>query len=351
MGMDDRLTTVGHLMGTMPYMAPEQLVDSRDVDPRSDIYSLGATLYRLIAGRTPHSGQGGIAQRVLAITQQDPPGLDSIREDVERNLVALVGQMLSRDPDKRPQDAAEVARRLAEPSQGNAVQRLLKQALRKSSPVDSPHSVQPLAPGMTAPPRSNWRQRIGWAMLGAFFLLGGFVIKVATDRGELTIQSDHSDLVVLVKQGEELVERLQIETGDDNRVTLYKGTYVVEIENAPKGLALDQNVVTIGRGEQVPIEVKEQTDESKAKTAEELRRSLNPTTMQMMMGMDANNSEQAEPKAEVLSSGDGEIGIAASRNSPPADQLLFLGKNLAQWLAILSREQDARSLGNAMRAV
>lgn len=51
---DDELTTVGQLMGTLQYMAPEQLENSHQVDERTDVFSLGATLYKLLTGTTPH---------------------------------------------------------------------------------------------------------------------------------------------------------------------------------------------------------------------------------------------------------------------------------------------------------
>ncbi len=306
LAVDDRLTTVGHLMGTMPYMAPEQLVDSRDVDPRADIYSLGATLYRLIAGKPPHSRRGGLAQHVMAITHEDPPRLDSVREDVDREVVELVAEMLSRDPDQRPQDVTEVAQRLASIASGNAIKRLLRQALRHPSDAEMPVSRLQTAADLDQPIDNSRRKLVAWGVLGILCLLTGFVFKIATDRGDLIVKSDHDNLVIAIKQGHQVIERLQIESDVENRITLRKGTYIVEIEGATGGLTLDKNVVTIARGEMIPLEVREQTA------------APGPTT--------ANQQ-------------------ATGRSGVPS---LFRGHPLSHWIEIIRTDTDIDTIGQAM---
>lgn len=62
---DLRLTTVGHVIGTLAFAAPEQLSDRSAVDARADLYAVGVTLFQLVTGRTPHSTQHGIAPLVI----------------------------------------------------------------------------------------------------------------------------------------------------------------------------------------------------------------------------------------------------------------------------------------------
>jgi hypothetical protein len=107
-----RLTQVGALMGTPEYMAPEQATDPRKADTRADIYSLGCTLYFVLAGRSPF-GEGGPAELVLAHLRQEPAALHGLRPEVPAELSAVVARMLAKDPAQRYQTPIEVARALA----------------------------------------------------------------------------------------------------------------------------------------------------------------------------------------------------------------------------------------------
>ncbi len=338
LAVDDRLTTVGHLMGTMPYMAPEQLIDSRDVDLRADIYSLGATLYRLIAGHPPHPRRGGLAKHVMAITQVEPPCLDLLREDVNSEVVELVSEMLTRDPGQRPPDATTIAQRLVSASRGHGVKRLLRQSLRKTSHAENSASRGTRSHLHVAGDidRTNHRSRrkyLSLGALGAFLIIAGFVIKIETDRGDLVIKSDHDNLTFSVKQGDELIERIQITADDDNTLTLRKGTYVVEIEDAPHGIILDRNVVIIGRGEVATVEVQNSRDASASQFESIARRpteDFRRTPLKTLV--DPSRSDAAGKVAERAHS-------------------LYQGKDLESWLVLLTREQDPKALGQAMQAV
>lgn len=293
LSVDDRLTTVGHLMGTMPYMAPEQLLDSRDVDARADLYSLGATLFRLIAGRPPHHRHGGLAKHVMAITRQDAPPLDSVREDVDKEVVALVAALVSRDPQSRPSSVQEVAERLAPFGENAQLKRLLRQAARRGSEPNSASTAFPLTQMESGGGRRPLTARALWqmAVMALVMLAAGFVFKIATDRGDLVIKSPRPG-VITVSRGEEMVERLEIEAGSDNRVTLRKGTYIIAIEGDADGLTLSEDTVTIGRGTEAKVAL----------------------------------------------------------TSRSADRV-YQGKSLDEWMTLLTREEDPRSLGEIMTAV
>jgi serine/threonine protein kinase/tetratricopeptide (TPR) repeat protein len=105
---DVRLTRTGAVVGTPAYMAPEQARGDATADVRSDIYSLGATLFELIAGRPPHIGPNSIATLARLVTTA-APRLSELLLDIPPRLDELIHGMLSSNPDERPSSAREVA--------------------------------------------------------------------------------------------------------------------------------------------------------------------------------------------------------------------------------------------------
>lgn len=108
-----RVIRAGDVVGTPAYMAPEQARGDAQVDARSDIYSLGATLFELIAGRPPHVGPTLIATLARLVTTP-PPRLSELRRDVPALVESLVHQMLETDPRARPASITELREILSE---------------------------------------------------------------------------------------------------------------------------------------------------------------------------------------------------------------------------------------------
>jgi serine/threonine protein kinase/WD40 repeat protein len=101
------LTRAGICMGTADYMAPEQGLDSRKADFRADIYSLGCTLYYLLARRPPFVGPTVLA-RLMAHQEQPPPSLQAARPEVSPALEAAYRKMMAKRPSLRPGSMTEV---------------------------------------------------------------------------------------------------------------------------------------------------------------------------------------------------------------------------------------------------
>ena len=109
------------MLGTPEYMSPEQIQRANEADIRSDIYSLGCTLYYLLAGHSPFFQKGQSAANLLiAHMQQSPPPLTNVRQDVPPRLEQFLNRMLAKDPSQRPQTPDEVAIAMEEIIRGAA---------------------------------------------------------------------------------------------------------------------------------------------------------------------------------------------------------------------------------------
>src|SRR5207247_3384110 len=88
------------VLGTADYLAPEQATNSSDVDIRADIYSLGATFYFLLTGRTPFP-EGKAAQKLIWHQIKEPTPVHKLRAEVPVELSNLVTRMMSKKPSGR----------------------------------------------------------------------------------------------------------------------------------------------------------------------------------------------------------------------------------------------------------
>lgn len=105
-GADHKLTRPGAVMGSPAYMSPEQ-ASGGVADARSDIYSLGATLFEMLSGEPPFDGATASAVIIKHLTEV-PALPEALRAELPPALVELVARMLEKDPADRPQTMAEV---------------------------------------------------------------------------------------------------------------------------------------------------------------------------------------------------------------------------------------------------
>lgn len=263
------LTTVGQLMGTLDYMAPEQAERADSVDYRADLYSLGATLFRLLCGRAPLAAspdQSPLAKLRLLATEE-PPKLSTLRPDAPQELTQLVAEMLARNPRDRPASAAHVAERLEPFCQSHDLSGLLRTALEKvellqartasSSKAVGDVELQQLSSNrLKTVAESNAREARGtsrnWGWIGvactaiAGLIYCGITIWIDSQSGWLHIDSDAKVSIEIASESAP-VKYWKIEPGA-NSTKLYAGKYRIVLQEGSDGVQLDQQQLLVTKG-------------------------------------------------------------------------------------------------------
>ena len=151
------LTREGTVMGTAPYMSPEQL-QGKAVDARSDIFSLGIMLYEMATGHRPFKGESGI-DLASSILRDTPSSVTEVRTDLPRHLGRIVQHCLEKDPRRRFQSALDVRNELdslKDETKSGSVTGIAEPATTMSgaTPTAAPPTEVPTGgvPGTVAPP-------------------------------------------------------------------------------------------------------------------------------------------------------------------------------------------------------
>ena len=148
--VDARLTGSGICMGTVDYMAPEQAEDSRQADYRSDIYSLGCTLFYLLTGREPYPGPTAL-KRMMAHQEHPIPNLRAARPDAPIRLESVFQKMMAKQPADRPAAMGEVIA-LLEPCKLAAQSEAAIRPKPASPPIKAGTPAVTLDEGQSHPP-------------------------------------------------------------------------------------------------------------------------------------------------------------------------------------------------------
>jgi serine/threonine protein kinase len=172
-------TRTDQVLGTADYISPEQLRNARGVDIRADLYSLGCTLYHLLAGAPPFAGSGqtSLMAKQAAHLHQPPPPIAEHRPDVPPGLAAVLDRLLAKDPADRFGTPAEVALALQPFAAGCNLRGLLSEEAPASATQAVPPQPLPQAPAAHRPhPLGPWLAAlvlIGVTVIGLRLLLPG----------------------------------------------------------------------------------------------------------------------------------------------------------------------------------
>ena len=151
--LSSELTATGTILGTVQYMAPEQL-EGKDIDARTDIFAFGSVVYEMVTGRKAFEGQSQ-ASVIASILEHDPPPISSLQRMAPPALDRAVKKCLAKDPEERWQNARDLRDELKWITEG-------------SSQVSAP---------VTVAARRNWWSLLPWA---AVAMLSVAVLSLAT---------------------------------------------------------------------------------------------------------------------------------------------------------------------------
>jgi N-acetylneuraminic acid mutarotase len=234
-------TLAGDPMGTPACLAPEQWLDAHAVSIQADLYSLGCTLYHLLAGKPPFEGSDvrDLKQNHL---KETPTPIRQRRADVPGAVADLLDRLLAKDPACRPATPTEAAQVLQPYAAGSCLTAMMK-------------------PGASLPRAKEEKRRrffrpriviaVGFVLAGLCLLAG--ITYIATDRGTLVIKTEEPDVEVMVKQAGKVVVILDKKTGKE--VTLRSGTYELELQGGQPGLKLKTDRLILSRGDREIVEI------------------------------------------------------------------------------------------------
>lgn len=157
---DQRVTMAGYAVGTPYYISPEQARGDQDVDCRSDIYGLGATMYHLATGQLPFPGNNPVVIMTKHL-QEMPPAPHEREPSMSKQLSALIMKMMAKDPRERHQSPADLRDDCLRVQRGEmplpAVQRVGANAAAKRI-ITTRHTSSPIktqAPAPSGDPFTN----------------------------------------------------------------------------------------------------------------------------------------------------------------------------------------------------
>ncbi len=171
-----KLTRTSSTVGTLGYMAPEQL-QGGEVDTRSDIFSFGVVLYELLTGRMPFHGEHEAAI-MYSIVNEEPRALQSLRTEIPPELERIVRRALEKDPEDRYQHVDDMASEL---------RRLQKQTTRVVRP-DQPQPASREERAEPVRPPVRWKKPL-WLGLAAAVIVAAALWYFLPGRSDQTITS------------------------------------------------------------------------------------------------------------------------------------------------------------------
>ena len=178
-GASGSVTRTGVLIGTLGYIAPEQARGVKNLDARTDVFSLGCVLFECLTGRRAFTGDQAMAVLVKVLFEE-APRVSDLQRDIPPALDQLVARMMAKDPARRPEHATQVAAEL--------------------------DHIQQQSGGRSALPAVTWSP----ALTESELRLVSVIVMAPPAPMNASKASSDADVTVVVGGGRELLERLEV---------------------------------------------------------------------------------------------------------------------------------------------
>ena len=307
---DPGLTATGMLAGTPNFMSPEQ-TKGLELDGRSDLFSLGCLMYRLLTGRLPF-GAPTVLATLQSIQNHQPVSVQNLQPAISDELTDLTMALLEKHPANRPASANQLTELLTADRSAWPVQ--INRYEATSTANSQTTGMQ--KPATAASGGRFFRSIAAVVALGLLgwggYMFGPQVIRIATDQGEISIETEDPDVQVEILKDGKLVR--VVDTKTDQSFSIRSGNY--EFRAAPAS----------GSETGVTFDV---------------------TPKQLVM----NRGQQQIVKVTKNLAGQA-TQPQHTETSPPRnpDALIYDGKNFKQWVRIAKTDRYPKSIASAIRA-
>ena len=247
---DASITRTGIISGTPQYMSPEQ-VRAESVDARSDLFSLGSTMYAMCAGRPPFRSE--MAYSVMhQITHEEPTPICEVNSDIP----AWMGKVIERSMSKAAEDRFKSADEVAELLEGCLAH------VQQPTTTKLPEAISSIGANRGG---SSWGKWLALASFAFFFVVGSILLVIELNKGKLVIECASDNVPIRIMKGDTEVEKLTV-SKEGASIRIAAGNYVVEVEGESDEIATEENSVLISRGgvETVKIQLKTENDSADA---------------------------------------------------------------------------------------
>ena len=259
---DPRLSTTGMLAGTPHFMSPEQS-KGLELDGRSDLFGLGCLLYRTSTGKLPFGG-GGVLATLQSIQNETQTCPVELNPHLSEDFSDLVMCLLEKQPANRPDNVNDFVKALGQP----------KTAWSFAPPSPARQTVRKLERPAGVSKRTPWTLWTAITILSFFVVMGMFflgpdVVRIATNQGELIIQTNDKAIKIEVLSNGKVVRIIDTQT--EQSINIRSGVYQFQVSDSRNGFRVSPHELEMTRGGKKVLSVLTVQNKNSAKIENETR--------------------------------------------------------------------------------